>query len=374
MDGRRPTIDRLDTIIGGGHPFPTVPVLSALCGLVVGVNRVVDVIGAIDDPTSFRLILRWSITILWSSIFSVLAVQILVDLGPEIAKPLLTFASSKTGWINNGVALCLLQLGMTLNPTSSSAYKVVSERSCKALCNVAVTMAVLILFQIGRAADVACKAHATVRSFSADAAEELRRLLALSRPAPIIWTINAADVQIPTTNLWARLDATALDQAQDMLVKSSELFAHLDQYHQIEAIKLIARDMINFKDSVGHVYAPRQAFYIAAQVLDTQMNKNLDHFERYPRLWISRLSSVKRAKETRILAVLIFWVFMIVCGTPNMEEPHSVLQRNKDTEHDFSEEAIESLTLTKKSEESKSHTPVVRRIASFDSGYGSSPR
>ncbi|KAK5939189.1 hypothetical protein PMZ80_008492 [Knufia obscura] len=235
----------------------------------------------------------------------------------------------------------------------------------------AIPVIVFTLFQTGRAVNTAYSIYQTLRLLPIRTVQKVSMRYAKSYPALILWDISDTEVKVPTTNTWARLNAEALAQAHAMLVKCCETFSRLSQQEQANNIRRIAKDIVNFEVGIGHVYAPKRAFFIAAQMIDFWSDKNTDHYERYPKLQVGSVGEEK----TRVFAVFIYCVFMITSGPVNMEQPHIMPNQAQEIlESVVEQHKMEDAPGPKQYAEAKAETHVLRKAASFDSGYGGSPQ
>jgi len=261
-----------------------------------------------------------------------------------------------------------------LATVSWSACKNRSASSSNALHGMALTAPVLGLFHVGRAVDVAYAISRVVCSLPANSAQKAKSWLARCRAAPITWDVSETEINIPTTDRRARLDSRALGQTYDMLLKSSDVFRQLTKQQKVDAIKHITKDIVNFQKGVGHVYAPRKAFSIAAQMIDLQCSSNRDHFKLFARLKVGRVASEAKEQDTRVFAVFIYLVFMLTCGIPKMEQPRAMLdQAGGDVQLGASEKETKDPNAKEQCAKLISEASAHREVVSSDSGYGGSP-
>jgi len=284
--------------------------------------------------------------------------------------PVAIYGILQTGkWLNSAHGR-LSVLHSTLATVSGSACKTKFASLWKAFPAVMV----FSLFHASQAVDAAYASPQSIRSLSAISARKARSWLAEYSPASISWSLNEIETNIPTTNRRARLDSRALDQAYDMLLKSSEVFNQLNCQQKVDAIKFIVEDIVNFENGVGHVYAPRKAFHIAAQMIEFHCGVNRDHFEFFMRMKVCGATSEMDEQARSIFAVFIYSVFMITCGHPTMEKsPNMSNQTKGGAEDEFAEKGTENLGGREQCAEATSETLAHQAGISSDSGYGGSP-
>lgn len=211
-------------------------------------------------------------------------------------------------------------------------------------------------------------------SLPANSAQKAKSWFAGSRAAPITWDVSEMEINTPSTDRRARLDSRELAQVYDMLLKSSEVFGQLNNQQKVDVIAHITKDIVNFEKGVGHVYAPRKAFFIAAQMIEFQSGVNRDHFEVFARLKVGRVASEAKKQKRSIFAVLIYCVFMVTCGYPKMEQPESTPSQAKgEAEDDMAEKETGDPAAREQCAKATSETSAHREIVSSDSGYGGSP-
>lgn len=183
-------------------------------------------------------------------------------------------------------------------------------------------------------------------------------------------------IPIPYTSYHARLNDQAVLEALDLFLDSSTIFRELKLHARERIIGLLIHDILNFNDGHSQIYAPNQAFRIAAQTVELQFTR--DWFDHYPINDYDRImAGCEKAGETSAIAVFIFMAVLVLVGFGGLEQVeegrtldwseqvvNDVLEKSKTVRH--------GLEMVKGTNDKM--TPKRKWRDSLDSGYGSSSK